>query len=141
MPGYILHKNQTYSLHLLYWGVYQRCNTRRNMCTHGVQEVTRPWQSFGSNWQIDCTWFSVFHMINDVTDEFINTVAPILDGTMGDVVTSYAINLWYAKQVQYQKFVQKLIANIIRTDKHIVYGLACLSLPISYLNLYFRKTQ
>ena len=52
---------------------------------------------------------------------------------MGDVVTSYAINLWYAKQVQYQKFVQKFIANIIRTDKHIVYGLACLSLPISNL--------
>lgn len=37
--------------------------------------------------------------VKKVTDEYIATVAPILTGTMSDVVPSYAIVLWFAKQV------------------------------------------
>jgi len=37
--------------------------------------------------------------VTEITDEYIATVAPILMGTMSDVVPSYAIVLWFAKQV------------------------------------------
>lgn len=37
--------------------------------------------------------------VKEVTDAYIATVAPILTGTMSDVVLSYAIVLWFAKQL------------------------------------------
>ena len=37
--------------------------------------------------------------VTEVTDEYIATPVPILMGTMSDVVPSYAIVLWFAKQV------------------------------------------
>ena len=51
--------------------------------------------------------------VNVITDEFINTVAPCLDGTMSDVVPSYAIVVWFANQMRYQEFEHLDIANII----------------------------
>lgn len=51
--------------------------------------------------------------LNDITDEFINTVAPCLEGTMSDVVPSYAIVLWFANKVRYEEFQHLHIANII----------------------------
>ena len=41
--------------------------------------------------------------VKEVTDEYIATVAPILTGTMSDVVPNYAIVLWFAKQVRQLK--------------------------------------
>ena len=38
--------------------------------------------------------------VKEVTDEYIATVAPTLAGSMSDVVPSYAIVLWFAKQVR-----------------------------------------
>ena len=49
----------------------------------------------------------------NITDEFINTVAPCLDGTISDVVPSYAIVLWLANKVRYEEFEHLHIANII----------------------------
>ena len=51
--------------------------------------------------------------LNDIKDEFINTVAPCLEGTMSDVVPSYAIVLWFANKVRYEEFQHLHIANII----------------------------
>ena len=38
--------------------------------------------------------------VKEITEVFISGVAPLLEGAMSDVVASYAIVLWFAREVR-----------------------------------------
>ena len=38
--------------------------------------------------------------VKEITEVFISAVAPLLEGAMSDVVLSYAIVLWFAREVR-----------------------------------------
>ena len=65
---------------------------QRRLDTGGLSESIRALIALGTHFTATG--------VKEVTDEYIATVAPILAGSMSDVVPSYAIVLWFAKLVR-----------------------------------------